>query len=143
MIVSCLRDVVSGVLRGAGAGFRHAVISSAMIVCGIAVVCAAMGFGLAAAYLMLAETFPRYEAAAMVAAGLMFTGAIILACAYSRRRPRRTVNVKPSTDAAARADSLAAQAIRDVTGNLTANPSVSVLAAVSAGLIVGLLLPRK
>lgn len=127
----------SGVAQRTKAAIRRRVIAAAIAAVGAVVICAALGFIVAAAYMWLTITLPDYVAALCVAGALLAVGMVpmTIACQRPRAAPVIPSNVNAASDAAG--DALNSVSTTAAT-YVRKHPTATLLSVVALGVVVGL-----
>ncbi|MEQ8708760.1 MAG: hypothetical protein RIC36_07195 [Rhodospirillales bacterium] len=142
MTIAVLGELISGSVSRMRETARQTAKCAALVLLSVAILTIAAGFGLAAVYLHLVTFLPAHEAAGYIAAGLFVTGSLILFITLHRGQSRTVepaAQTPPPAVALQSAMDNCTQAASDV---VRRNPGSTLMTALAAGAIIGLLKPK-
>ncbi len=142
MTIAAIGDIISGSVSQMRATARQTARCAALMLLSAVILTIATGFGLAALYLHLVTFLPAHEAAGYIAAGLFSTGILVLYFTLRRRKPPAGEYVAQTPPSALAARSAIEDCTRAASDIVRRNPASTLMTALAAGAIIGLLKPE-
>lgn len=142
MTIAAIGDIISGSMSQMRATARQTARCAALILLSAVILTVAAGFGLAALYLHLTTFLPTHEAAGYIAAGLFITGILVLFFTLRQKSPPAAEQVAQTSSPALAAQSVMEDCTRAASDVVRRNPTSTLMTALAAGAIIGLLKPK-
>ncbi len=142
MTIAAIGDIISGSMSQIRATARQTARCAALVLLSAVILTIAAGFGLAALYLHLVTFLPAHEAAGYIAAGLFGIGFLILFFTLRRSPAPAGEYVAQTPPSALAAQSAIDDCTRAASDVVRRNPASTLMTALAAGAIIGLLKPK-